>query len=217
MVIRKIFVILTCFCIEITVSSKDGNHSLRIPKRARRHEYLNNRSYDLNYGRFNSPNLFSDANNNPSGVIQNENRFDFEDFDSNGSIEEKYSYSPGGFYVPQEIMSSLNYYVEELVGANQNKEASSNEKSSKDLIAKDLKILTKPQKIRYEVNEMTSFLSHLLKLFLSPKVIMTVLTIPLLFIAEISFPEFLKLVATSVLPSMTRTIVSSLPKVIYSR
>ncbi|GIX97188.1 uncharacterized protein CEXT_332911 [Caerostris extrusa] len=217
MVVRKLFVFLICFCIEIVVSSKDGNHSLRISKRTRHHEYLNNLSYDLNYGRFNSPNLFSEANNNPSGVIQNENRMDFDNFGSNGSMEEKHSFRPGGFYVPQEIMSSLNYYVEDLVGANRNKEVFPDEKSLKDLIAKDLKILTKPQKMRYEVNEMPSFLSHLMKLFLTPKVIMTILTIPLLFIAEISFPEFLKLVATSVLPSMTRTIVSSLPKVIYSR
>ncbi|GFY38012.1 uncharacterized protein TNIN_477481 [Trichonephila inaurata madagascariensis] len=132
---------------------------------------------------------------------------ELDDFLPDRSIEDKYSYSPGGFYVPREKKAKLNYFVEE-VEFNHNKHAfGSNDESPKDVEAKDLKILTSSEKVGTQVSQRPSFMSFIKNMMLNPKFI-AIAMMPLAFFAEMLIPNLFKTFGRHFLPKVSSTIAN---------
>ncbi|GIY73834.1 hypothetical protein CDAR_405411 [Caerostris darwini] len=135
-----------------------------------------------------------------------------DDSVSDSDIDDKYSFSPGGFYVPNEETMKLNYYVEEIPFDDNDQHngfmSSEESKSAKDRNTKGMKILSELEKIETEMAERPSFWSYIKKLLVNPKFILTVAIVPIAFFAEMSVLQVLKTLGAGMLPSVTSTIAS---------
>ncbi|GFR09698.1 uncharacterized protein TNCT_65271 [Trichonephila clavata] len=134
---------------------------------------------------------------------------ELDDFLPDRSIEDKYSYSPGGLYVPREKEAKLNYFVEEIEinHNNQSHAFVSNNESPKDVEAKDLKILTSSEKVGTQVSQRPSFMSFIKNMMLNPKFI-AIAMMPLAFLAEMILPNLLKTFGRHFLPKVSSTIAN---------
>ncbi|GFT18749.1 uncharacterized protein NPIL_331391 [Nephila pilipes] len=144
---------------------------------------------------------------NPADGIRDPS--DLDDFQPDRSVEDKYSYSPGGFYVPQEKKGKMNYFVEEVdtMHNDHNHEFSSNKEFSNDVEAKEMKILTS-EKVGTQIAQKPSFMSFIRKLMLNPSVLTAINMVPLAFIAEMIFPNLLKMFGNNMVPKVSSTIAN---------
>ncbi|GBN34937.1 hypothetical protein AVEN_245445-1 [Araneus ventricosus] len=130
-----------------------------------------------------------------------------DDFVPDRTVDDKYSYSPGGFYIPQEREAKLNYHFEEVSGheSGKNNILIPDEESSKD---SNSKILSESSQTETGIIERPTFLSILKKAFLNPLFIISAAAIPLAFIIEIAFPYLMNILSGNMLPTVATTIVT---------
>ncbi|GFV01433.1 uncharacterized protein TNCV_2960271 [Trichonephila clavipes] len=132
---------------------------------------------------------------------------ELDDFLPDRSIEDKYSYSPGGFYVPREKKAKLDYFVEEVEFNHNNHAFGSNNESPKDVEAKGLKILKSSEKVGTQVSQRPSFMSFIKNMMLNPKFI-AIAMMPLAFFAEMMIPNLFKTFGRHLLPKVSSTITN---------
>ncbi|GBN50310.1 hypothetical protein AVEN_163911-1 [Araneus ventricosus] len=208
----EVLVLICCWVISFAIA-EDVTNSLKTREETGRAGRLYNPDkwnfQKLDYkGHSSNVKSHSDLNDSHDSV-RHEILSEMDDFLPDRSVDDKYSYSPGGFYVPQERKAKLNYHFEEVVDndQNQNKGLIPNEKSSMDLTSK---ILTGSNQIETETEiiQRPTFLSVLKKAFLNPLVIISVAAVPLAFIIEMMFPYVMNLFSGNMLPSVATTIAS---------
>ncbi|GFR09696.1 uncharacterized protein TNCT_65261 [Trichonephila clavata] len=141
----------------------------------------------------------------------------FKDFVPDESTEDKYSYSPGGFYLPSSKKTKMNYFVEEVKESDNNDRQSSNgeiitstttDESNKDLPNKGTKVLTGSNSIDTEIAVRPTFLSFIRKILLNPLVSSALVMIPLTLIAEMILPYFTNFFGSNMAPVFASTIAS---------
>ncbi|GFR09703.1 hypothetical protein TNCT_65301 [Trichonephila clavata] len=124
-------------------------------------------------------------------AMENDNFSSFEE----RNIEDKYSYSPGGFYVPSAKKVRLNYFVEELDAKNTQNESKglkSDKNSPEEIEAKEMKILTGQTEIHSpqtesQVTNKPSLMSLVRNLMLNPMALSVITLLPLALIAQMLF------------------------------
>ncbi|GIX97185.1 uncharacterized protein CEXT_332891 [Caerostris extrusa] len=208
--LKKQLAVLFCFCIVSTVFAEDTNRAFKDSAKIGLSGYsgkLDNwRSYNWDYKNKISDTSSSISRDSDDG-LKYDTSTDLDDFIPDRSTSDKYSYSPGGFYIPQEKKAKMNYFVEE-VSVNDNSEdktSTANHESPKDLATK--KVLTGSQ-TETQVITRPSLLSQIAKVFKNPMVILSVAFVPLAFIAEMLFPYFLKMFDNRMMPAVASTFAS---------
>ncbi|GFY38014.1 hypothetical protein TNIN_477501 [Trichonephila inaurata madagascariensis] len=119
-------------------------------------------------------------------AMENDNFSSFEE----RNIEDKYSYSPGGFYVPSAKKVKLNYFVEELDAKSthsQSKRLESDKKSPTEMEAKEMKILTGAPQTETQVTKKPSLMSLVRNMMLNPMALSVILLLPLAVVAQMFF------------------------------
>ncbi|KAF8795448.1 hypothetical protein HNY73_003293 [Argiope bruennichi] len=130
----------------------------------------------------------------------------FDDFIPNESDDDRYSYAPGGFYLPSSKKSKINYFIEE-VKEDVPTPAPKSEPPAKEPV-KGMKVLTGTDIPETQIIERPSIMSYLKKLFLNPKMLLAFAMIPLAFAAEVFLPHLGKIFSRNMLPVVTSTIAS---------
>ncbi|GBN70341.1 hypothetical protein AVEN_20852-1 [Araneus ventricosus] len=133
----------------------------------------------------------------------------FDDFIPDESDDDRYSYAPGGFYLPSSKKSKLNYFIEEV--KDDVPDSTQKNEPTKESV-KGMKVLTGADIPQTQVTERPSFMSYLRKLFLNPKMLMAFAMIPLAFAAEVFIPHLGKIFSRNMLPVVTSTIASGLAR-----
>ncbi|GBN88060.1 hypothetical protein AVEN_4572-1 [Araneus ventricosus] len=132
---------------------------------------------------------------------------ELDDFVPDRTVDDKYSYSPGGFYIPQEREAKLNYHFQEVSGHENDKNnvLVPDEESSKE---SNSKILSGSSQTETGSIDRPTFLSIFKKAFLNPLFIISAAAIPLAFIIEIAFPYLMNILSGNMLPIVATTIVT---------
>ncbi|GFV01432.1 uncharacterized protein TNCV_2960261 [Trichonephila clavipes] len=131
---------------------------------------------------------------------------ELDDSNSEANTEDRYSYSPGGFYIPREMSDKINYSVEEI-NARQNQNGFlSEEKLSME--AKESKVLTNSERIGTQIAQRPSFMANFRKIMLNPIVLTAITMIPLAFFAETIFPYLLQVFGNNMGPKISSTIAN---------
>lgn len=143
-----------------------------------------------------------DSNKSPRIVIPS----GFEDFVPDEIDDDRYSYAPGGFYLPSSKKAKFNYFVEEVKDEMPATTPKPND-STKESV-KGMKVLTGTDNPQNQIIERPSFTTYLKKLFLNPKTLLAFAMIPLAFAAEVFIPYLGKIFSRNLLPVVTSTIAS---------
>ncbi|GFT18747.1 uncharacterized protein NPIL_331381 [Nephila pilipes] len=134
---------------------------------------------------------------------------ELDDSNSDVNVEDKYSYSPGGFYIPREMKDKINYSVEEIIDKqNQNRGFLSDEELPENMEAKESKVLVSSERIGTQIAQRPSFMSTFRKLMLNPIVLTAITMVPLAFFAETIFPQLLKMFGNNMVPKVSSTIAN---------
>ncbi|GBN50312.1 hypothetical protein AVEN_163912-1 [Araneus ventricosus] len=211
---RKFTIFILC-CVISSSLGQDINQSLKIRRRTGRAGYLNSHdnwsapktdtekhslnavtsSHDSRYGH--------DSNVSLKFAILSE----LDDFIPDRTVEDKYSYSPGGFYIPHEREAKLNYHFAEVADNDrrENDRLTPDEVSPKD---SNSKIITSSSQNEAGIIVRPTFLSVLKKAFLNPLVLISIAAVPLAFIIEMIIPYFSNIFSGNMLPSVATTIAS---------
>ncbi|KAF8795449.1 hypothetical protein HNY73_003294 [Argiope bruennichi] len=144
----------------------------------------------------------------PSDSFKNSVLSELDDIIPDRTVDVKYSYSPGGFYIPHEREAKHNYHFEEVTD-NDDKDENKGRTPDEELVkVSDSKILTGSSQTEIGVTERPTFLSVFKKAFLNPLVVVSVSVIPLAFIIEMITPYISNIFIGNMLPTVATTIAS---------
>ncbi|GBM62233.1 hypothetical protein AVEN_222862-1, partial [Araneus ventricosus] len=185
------------------------NQSLKIRQRTGRYGYLNSHN---DWRDHNTDNVQASSNGVTSSLDSKDSLkyailSELDDFVPDRTVDDKYAYSHGGFYIPQERESKLNYHFQEVSGQENGKNnvLFPDEKSSQD---SNSKVLTGSSQTGTGVIESPSFLSVLKKAFLNPLLIISAAAVPLALIIEMALPYLMNIFSGNMLPTIASTIVT---------
>ncbi|GBN79810.1 hypothetical protein AVEN_273042-1 [Araneus ventricosus] len=188
---------------------KGINQSLQIRQKTGRYGYLNNHN---DWRDHKTDNVQDSSNGVTSSLDSNDSLkyailSELDDFVPDRTVNDKYSYSHGGFYIPHEREGKLNYHLEEVTGNvnGENNKLIPDEKSSHD---SNSKVLTGSSQTGTGVIESPSILSVLKKAFLNPLFIISAAAVPLALIIEMAFPYLMNIFSGNMLPTVASTIVT---------
>ncbi|KAF8795450.1 hypothetical protein HNY73_003295 [Argiope bruennichi] len=122
--------------------------------------------------------------------------------------DNKYSYSPGGFYIPHEREAKYNYHFEEVTDKDDKHEGKGRTPERGPIKVTNSKFLAGSNQTETGVIERPTFLSVLKKAFFKPLVIISISIIPLAFIIEMTSPYISKMLKGNMLPTVATTIAS---------
>ncbi|GBO28423.1 hypothetical protein AVEN_172904-1 [Araneus ventricosus] len=200
---------LTFYLVLSTSFAEGINQSLKIRQRNDLSKYLINHE---DRGIHKTDNIQDSSNGVTSSLNSGDSQkyailSELDDFLPDRTVDDKYSYSPGGFYIPQEREAKLNYHFEEVSDHENGKNnvLIPDEESSKD---SNSKILSGSSQIETGIIERPAFLSVLKKVFLNPLFIISAAAIPIAFIIEIAFPYLMNILSGNMLPTVATTIVT---------
>ncbi|GFT18750.1 uncharacterized protein NPIL_331401 [Nephila pilipes] len=221
---KVLYIFLICARIVSPTFAIDNDIAERFTGRSSRSGYfdnLNNRlPYENEYQKFYDS---SDSYPEFSKTVDSNKlpRYDvpsgFDDFVPDDNIEDKYSYAPGGFYLPSSKKSKINYFVEEVKESDHIDSPPSNsvtipsvttEGSSKDLPNRGTKVLSGTNNIETEVAVRPTFLNVIQKILFNPLVLSALVMIPLTLFAEIALPYLMNMLGSNMAPVIATTIAS---------
>ncbi|GBO32366.1 hypothetical protein AVEN_81752-1 [Araneus ventricosus] len=205
---NKISFLIFC-CVLLTSFVESINQSLQFRQRTGRYGYLNNH----NDWRDHKTDNVQDSSNGVTSSLDSKDSLKYDilseldDFVPDRTVDDKYSYSHGGFYIPHERESKLNYHLEEVTGNvnGENNALIPDEESSKD---SNSKILSGSSQAETGIIERPSFLSVLKKAFFNPLFIISAAAVHLAFIIEMIFPYVMNIFSGNMFPTVATTIVT---------
>ncbi|GFT57565.1 uncharacterized protein NPIL_518191 [Nephila pilipes] len=151
------------------------------------------------------PELSNSLDSNKAPIYEYPSKY--EEFALDENHEDKYSYGPGGFYLPSNKQNMQNYFIEEVnnKGSKQDSRLSVNG-SSKDPSKKVINSLSVSEKTESEISERPTIISLIRKLFLNPTILNVIAVVAPTFIVEMIFPYLLRLFGSAVMPVVTSRI-----------
>ncbi|KAF8795446.1 hypothetical protein HNY73_003291 [Argiope bruennichi] len=209
LLLKEMYTSVIVCCIISSTFSRDINQSLEINHRTSRTGYWNNHDHrkahqmvskkgplNVVISSFDSSHR-SDSGDSMKYAVLSE----LDDFIPDRTVDDKYSYSPGGFYIPHEREAKLNYHFEEVTDDNEKSENKAQIPDKVSIKDSNSKILPATGQTKTGNIERPTFLSVLMKAFLNPLVIISAAAIPLAFIIENVFLQGMNIFSGSKLPT----------------
>ncbi|GBO15221.1 hypothetical protein AVEN_185890-1 [Araneus ventricosus] len=212
--IKKFTLIIFCSAVSFSFS-QELNQSQKVSSRTGRDGYLYNRNnwsvHQTDYKKVSSNTVASSSDSgkghDSSDSLKYASLSELDDFIPDRTLDAKYSYSPGGFYIPHEREAKFNYHFEEVTDSDQS-ENKGHVPDKVSSIDSNSKILTSSTETETGIIDRPTFLSVLKKAVLNPLVILSVAAVPLAFIIEMIFPYMSNMLSGNMLPTVATTIVS---------
>ncbi|GBO10062.1 hypothetical protein AVEN_176839-1, partial [Araneus ventricosus] len=126
--IKKFTLVIFCSIASFSFS-QELNQSQKINRKTLRAGYFNNRNnwsvHQTDYKK-DSPNTVttyfaSGKGHDSSDSLKYASLSELDDFIPDRTLDAKYSYSPGGFYIPHEREAKFNYHFEEVTDSEESK------------------------------------------------------------------------------------------------
>ncbi|GIX80500.1 uncharacterized protein CDAR_530641 [Caerostris darwini] len=205
--------LIVLFCIGIIIPAFGIKQNADITGRAGYFDNLNNRlPYDPGYqNKLNEVSgLYSEFNKGSS--TKKGPRYDvpsnFDEFVPDESDDDQYSYAPGGFYLPSSKKTKMNYFIEE-VDDRRNSNLTTKDVPLKETATKGTKVLTGLEtETETAIIHKPTLWSYVRKVILNPIFILSIVIVPLTFLAETILPSLLDMLGNNMLPVITSTIAS---------